>query len=336
MRKSIPVKCAIVALVLALALGALGGCAQKTPQASTAPSGSASASASPSASQDKPRQFAYLPTTMANPFYVSIEEGLRANLKEGDTLAVFDSALDLQKEINTIEDCINQKYDGVFLVCNDYQGSINGVTLAKDAGMPLIIIDSGCENQSEATATVISDNKQAGALAMEGLAKALGGKGKIAIYENALNAGVRLRMEGRDEVLAKYPDIKVVNKQTNRGTVDLAMTAVEDFLQADPDLDGLWMLNDPSAQGAIAAVEAAGKTGQVLIAGIDGSEKGKELVKEGKQLCTAAQFPVNLGKTAMENMYKVVSGETLPEKDILVETSLIDKDNVDEYLGQDK
>ena len=67
MRKSIPVKCAIVALVLALALGALGGCAQKTPQASTAPSGSASASASPSASQDKPRQFAYLPTTMANP-----------------------------------------------------------------------------------------------------------------------------------------------------------------------------------------------------------------------------------------------------------------------------
>ncbi|MGI6004750.1 MAG: substrate-binding domain-containing protein [Christensenellales bacterium] len=323
---------AFLLLVPALAAAMLAGCGNGEEQ-TLSPPPSVSA---PAPSQGEPapqaRQFAFLPINMGNPFYVTMEEGLRAALNDGDELVTFDSAADLQKEVNTVEDCINQGYDGIFLVCTDFQGSVNSVDMCVKAGMPVIIIDSGCENQDEATATVISNNKQMGYMSMKALAEALGGKGKVALYANPLNAGVRLRIEGRDEALAEYPDIEVVNTHAGLGSVDAALAAVEDFLQADPDLDGLWMHNDPTAQGACAAVDAAGKTGQILVTGIDGSQDGKARVKAGAQLCTAAQFPDLLGKMAMESMYKVLGGETLEQKDILVESVLIDKSNVDQYL----
>ena len=74
------------------------------------------------------------------------------------------------------------------------------------------------------------------------------------------------------------------------------MEAMTSLLNAYPDqIDGVWNFSDTPAQGAVSAVEAAGELDDVVITGIDGSVVAKELIQQGKQYGSAAQFPVELG-----------------------------------------
>lgn len=126
------------------------------------------------------------------------------------------------------------------------------------------------------------------------------------------NAG---RSSGRIEIVAELP---------GGGVKDQGFRAAQDLLQAHSDLNGIFAINDPSALGARAAVEKAGKESQVRIIGFDGQPEGRQAIKDGKIYADPIQFPDQIGRKTVEAIIKHFAGEPLPSE-ILIPTALYTK-----------
>ena len=96
---------------------------------------------------------------------------------------------------------------------------------------------------------------------------------------------------------------------------------MQDILQSHPDVDAVFAVNDPSALGARAALESAGKADQVKIVGFDGQPEAKQAIKEGKIYADPIQFPDRIGRQTFESIFKYLNGEEQP-KEILIPTAL--------------
>jgi len=266
-----------------------------------------------------------------NPFYLTVRDNIQSSLKEGDELITLDADNNQAKQLNDIEDLIQQGVDALFVMCIDWKGIKPALEAAQKAGIPFIAVDSPVYDADLATTTVASDNYQAGVLIGEALVEHIGGKGEVVMYENTTSSPSKQRADGFESVIAKYPDIKIVNRQNGAGKIELALPAMENMLQANPDIVGVFAINDPAAQGCIAAIEAAGKINQIAVVGVDGADESKKLIKEGKQLASAAQFPDKIGQYAADAAYKILAGEKV-DKEIKVPVELITKENVDQYM----
>jgi len=333
MRKRIIAVLLISILVSSLALAGCGGSAAKQPAATGTPAAGGAASAR------KPLKIAHITKTLTNPFFVKIKdsiEGTCKSLHPEDEVITYDANNDINKEISLVEDCIAQKFNAVILAPLDFEGSAVSVNKLKDAGIVCILIDSGVSNIDKSDFSVMSDNIGAGYLAMKGLGEELGGKGKIVVSSASTSAPVRDRMAGRDKALSEFPDIKVVNEQDGASSPDKWMDFMANSIQKDPDIVGGWGLNDPTAQMFIAAIETAGKLDQIKVVGIDGSSASCDLIRQGKQLGTSAQFPKTMAKQTAELMYKYIEGgKTVSAiggtQHVKIETLYVNKDNVDSF-----
>src|SRR5207245_7433403 len=106
-----------------------------------------------------------------------------------------------------------------------------------------------------------SDNVEGGRLAAQHMAKLLNGRGEVAIIDQPVTQSVIDRVRGFMEEIAAHPEIRIVARPSGDGVRDKAMKAAEDLLQGYPKLAGVFGINDDSALGALAPVEAAGRKG---------------------------------------------------------------------------
>ncbi|MHC1771944.1 MAG: sugar ABC transporter substrate-binding protein [Flexilinea sp.] len=264
----------------------------------------------------------------SNVFYIDILDGMKSALKDGDELVVMDAAFDPAKQISDIEDMIQQEVDVMLIDPVDSKGIQASLEACKEAGIPIITYNSPVDDKESVVSNVASDNFMAGQLIGEALAKALDGKGDVVMLTYNVAMVCLDRANGFIDAISKYPDIKIVESQEIQPGVDTALPVMENMLQAFPELDGVFALNDPSAIGCAAAVESAGLLDKIKIVGVDGSDEGKVAISEGKMLASAAQHPVEIGSLSIETAYKVIAGEEV-EADVKVPVELVNIDNWD-------
>ena len=118
--------------------------------------------------------------------------------------------------------------------------------------------------------------------------------------------------------------VEIVSKISGRGSKDQGYKAAQDLLQAHPDLAGIFAINDPSALGAVAALENAGKGGAVKIIGFDGQKEGKLAIKTGRIYADPIQFPDEIGRKTVQAIVRHFQGEPI-DREILIPTKLYRK-----------
>jgi len=143
------------------------------------------------------------------------------------------------------------------------------------------------------------------------------------------------RVTGFTEEIAKYPDMKILDTQEGQGTAEGARPVMRDLLGRFPEINAVFPINDPSALGAVSALESAGKLGNVTIVTVDGSSEAVAAVKARKIYSTSAQFPYEMGKVAAEKAYDHLAGKPV-EKDVKIRVELITAENADAYMQQKK
>jgi len=316
----------------------LSGCGGSS-STSTAPAAEPAAPEAPAASQaaETPAEapaagakvFGYVPTNMNNPFFHTIEAALREQIEaNGDTLIAVDPQNDPQKQINQVEDLVVQKVDGIFLCPIDSASIKTALVTCSDKNVPVIAVDCGVDDDQYVVSTVQSNNYNAGVVVAEDMLANLPNGGKVAILSFPVAQSAVLRVNGfKDTVEGK---LEVVIELDGQADTAKSLPASEDILQSTPDLAAFFAINDPSALGAVQAIEAAGKSGQILVYSVDGAPEGKMAILDDKITGTGAQSPLNIGKTSAEMMYKHLAGEEV-EHEILVETFIINKANVSEF-----
>lgn len=301
----------IIALLI-LILGFLPACGGKDAGSGQAAGSAASKSAPADAEPAAVIGVSLL--TRTHPFYQELEAGLQAEAAaHGFELLVQSGEFDVARQKDQLENFLVRKVDAIVLCPCDSRSIGTTVQAANAAGVPVFTADIAVmADQAQVVCHVASDNVAGGRLAARALAEAIGGSGEVAIIDHPEVESVIQRVAGFEEELAAHPGVRVVAKLPGRGTKDIAFRTAEDILQAHPGLDGVFGINDDTALGALAAVEKAGKLGQVAIVGFDAVPEARAAIDAGKIAADVVQQPRQIGQAAVAAVADYLTGKPVP------------------------
>jgi ribose transport system substrate-binding protein len=263
--------------------------------------------------------------TRGHIFYRDLEDGLKAQAeKDGYQVIIASADFDLNKQISQVEDFISRKVDAIVVCPVDSKGVGPAIEEANKADIPVFTADIAAE-QGNVVSHIASDNVAGGKLAGEFLAKALNGKGNIAIINQPAITSVLDRVQGFKEAISKYPGIKVVADVNGQGVRDRSLQAAADVLQSHPDLNGIFGINDDSALGALDAVKQFNRKG-ISIVGYDATPPARKEILAGTALkADVIQNPNLIGKTTVDEIKLHFEGKATP-KVVPVEVGIVDKE----------
>jgi len=252
--------------------------------------------------------------TRTHPFYQDLEAGLMESAKaNGYNLLITAGEFDVAKQKDQLQDFIVRKVNAIIVSPSDSRSIGTAIKAANLAGIPVFTADIAClAEDAKVVAHVASDNIAGGKLAAQAVIRALGGQGKVAIIDHPEVESVIQRVKGFEEEIATAPGIQIIAKLSGHGVKDQAFRTAEDILQANPDLNAVFGINDDSALGALAAVEKAGKLGQVTIIGFDAVPEAREAIKAGKIYADVVQKPHEIGMKTIEAIKTYMSGGQVP------------------------
>ena len=269
--------------------------------------------------------------TMNNPYFIALEAGIRTAVEaNGDVLKSYDPQGDVTTQISQVEDMIAQGVDLIFLNPADWEGIRPALDAAEKAGIPIVVVDTPVFDSNMVLSTVWSDNYRAGELCAEDLLSKMDG-GNIIILDLPTDKSASERYQGFYDKITANGNFTILDTHNGEGSTEGSMPVMEDMIQAyGDDIDVVFAINDPSAIGAIAALEAAGMIDDVLVYAVDGSPDGKAMIQSGKLEGTAAQFPEEMGALAVDYAYKALAGEEIPTE-VFVDVEMVNSDTLSKY-----
>lgn len=275
--------------------------------------------------------------TLTNPYFVTMKSDAEAAAaKDGVklTVAAGSSDGDTQTQISAIDNAISAGDKGILITTNG--NAVNAaLNQAKAAGLFVIALDTAPSPPSVADITYATDNTAAGKLDGQYAAASLGGKPAVIAMLDLFNnqvvsvdvdrdhgflAGMGINpgnpnengQEAKTGTYAGGGKYTIACHQPTQGAIDGGRTAMEDCLSANPNINMVYAINEPAAEGAYAAIKAAGKTSQIKVYAIDGSCAGLKLVSSGEFASDAVQYPGKMAVLGMEAIANLARGGTKP------------------------
>ncbi len=260
-------------------------------------------------------------STLNNPFFVSLAEGAKAAAEEkGVSLAVADAGDDSAKQQNDIEDLISRNVSVLIVNPVDSDAVAPAVQNAISQGIKVISVDR-VVNGVDVDCQIASDNVAGAKMATEYLMELIGEGAKVAELQGVPGASATIDRgagfhEAADEAL------NVVASQSANFDRAEGMSVMENVLQSDGSIQGVFAHNDEMALGALQAIAASGK--DIKVVGFDATDDAVNEVKAGRMVATVAQKPELMGETAILTAIRLIAGEEV-EKSLPVEVELITK-----------
>lgn len=265
---------------------------------------------------------------MKNQYFVVMSEAFQeAGSGINATLYMADAGHDVVKQISDIEDLIQKGINILLINPTDSSGVRNIVEQAKAKGIVIVAIDAQAEGPTDSF--VGSKNYDAGFIAGEYLAKSIGKSGEVAILDGIPVVPILERVRGFKDAILKYPNIKIVTMQNGRQERDFALTVTENMIQGNPNLKGIFSVNDEGALGSLKAIESSGK--DIKLVSVDGNPEAVTAIKQGsKFIATSAQFPRDQIRVGLGIALAKYWGANIP-KEIPIDVKLITKENAEGF-----
>ena len=320
---------AMAVFALALLITLITGCGKSES------GGDSSSGNKPSAKAKKVIGISVMTTT--NPFFDVLAKAAKEEAeKHGYEVIIFSGDKDISKQAKQVRDFITQKVDAIILSPVNTQAIGAPIKEANAAGIPVFTADTGCADKTaKVISNITTDNYDGGKLAGKGMIEALDGKGgKVLILDFKEAQSCILRVKGFKEVIEEYNSknpnakIEIVAEMAGKASEEPSKKVTEDQLNANPDLAGIFAINDPSALGAVVALKQAGKLQQVKVIAFDGMPRGKMAIKKGEIFAEPVQFPREIGRMTVQKIIEYKKGmEVKPE--VLIPTKLYYKADAD-------
>lgn len=302
---AVPTMKLIPTLFLAASISGIYSC---SPQPSPPPSG-------------KPK-VALVMKSLANEFFQTMAEGARkhqaAHAAEYDlVVSGIKNETDLAEQVALVDQMIAQGVQALVIAPADSKALITVLKRAKDAGILVINIDNklddGTLRQAGLTAPFVGPDNRAGARAVGGvLAQKLNPGDEVAIIEGVTTAFNSQQRRAGFEDAMNAAGMKIVSTQSGQWEMEKANGVAAGILAANPNLKALLCANDNMALGAAAAVQAAGRAGQIQIVGFDNIAALKPLLADGRVLATADQHGDQLAVFGIEAALKILKDKSTP------------------------
>jgi ribose transport system substrate-binding protein len=253
---------------------------------------------------------------------------------------------DVNQEVTVLEQVIAKKPAGIAITCANPDGLRAPINKAIAAGIPVVTFDADSPN-SNRYCYLGTSNYNAGAAAARYIAKLLGGQGEVAVSTVTGQLNHEERKSGFVDTLAKsFPNMKVVAVGNDNNDQTKAATVIAGFLQARPNLKGVFCTDALGGVGAAAAIREANAIGKVKIVSFDTDKGTLDLIKEGVISASIAQGTWSMGYWSMTFLYNIKHNLVKPvdgwrSKDInplpgVVDTgtNVVTKSNVDAFYSK--
>jgi ribose transport system substrate-binding protein len=250
--------------------------------------------------------------TLQHQFYQELRAGLEgAAAPHGYRLLIVSAEFDSARQANQLDEFIVQKVDAIVVCPCDSRSVGASIAAANQAKIPVFTADIANLSPLGTVVThIASDNVQGGREAAKLIASALGGQGSVAVLSHPEVASVSDRVKGFKEELGHHPGIRLVAELSAEGKRDKAVRVMEDLLQSQPDLQGVFAINDDTALGVLAAIESAGKAGRIRIVGYDATPEARTKIAAGLIHGDVIQDPKRIGELTLRAIHDFFSGKT--------------------------
>ena len=283
------------------------------------------------ANTGKPR-IAVIPKGTSHNFWLSIKAGADAAGKELGAEIIWKGPAqetDYTGQVNIVEDAISKRVDGILLAPSHGDSLVPVCKKAKEAGIPVVIMDSGI-SWEDYVAYVSTDNRKGGEMAAERMASLLGGKGNVAIVGAKIGSVSTDEREAGFKALMekKYPEIKL--QPILYGDADRTKSAnvAEDIITRTPGLNGIFGSCEPAAIGALTAINIKALQGKIKIVGFDSSPDLVANVKSGVIDSLVVQDPYKMGFEGVRSILDKKANKPVERRqDTGVE--LVTRENID-------
>jgi len=298
-------KTVFCSMVTILLLVSLPGCGKREKEVETG-------------AAEKPKVIGVSLLNLQHEFYQDLREGMRKGAKKyGYDLRILSADFDPAVQANHIRDFIVQKFDAMIICPCDSKTVGTSIAEANEAGIPVFTADIKNDSpQGKVVAHIASNNYQGGVLAADLINEALNGKGNVALITHPGVESCTERIRGFKDKIKDYPDIKIIEELSAEGQRDKALDVARDILTKQPDLNGIFGINDDSALGALAAVEAAGKVGKIKIVGYDATQEARRRIRERKIFADVIQYPKAMGEKTLDMIHEYFAFKSVPPEDL--------------------
>ena len=280
--------------------------------------------------QTQPRKFGATYMTMNNPYFqdmnAQIEEIVEAN---GDILVYRDPAQNQEKQNEQIMDMLEEGITALFLNPVNWETVRPALIACHEANVPVFVIDTLVYDDEYVVFSILSDNYGAGVQCAQDMMKKRD-SARIVILDSPGTKSIDDRKQGFLDTIAGHDRYQVVAQLHGKGELEVSMEAMEGLLHTDTTFDVVFGGNDPTALGALAALQMNQRQEGILIYGIDGSPDGKVMINEGYMEGTSAQRPIVIANQALEMAYDYLEGKEV-EKLVIVPVTMITKDNISQF-----
>ncbi|WP_130832523.1 sugar ABC transporter substrate-binding protein [[Erwinia] mediterraneensis] len=245
-----------------------------------------------------------------------------------------DARGDVGRQTDQVQSFISAGVDAIIVDPVDSASTPALTKLAQQAKIPLVYVNRTPGDRSLPPGVVFvgSDERESGTMQMEALAKLANYKGNVAIMiGNLSDAGALQRTKDVEQVVAKYPGMKITLKQTANYSRNEGMDLMLNWLTNGEEIDIVAANNDEMAIGAIMAIDQSGK-GQknILVGGIDATPDGLKALASGKMQVTVFQDAVGQGKTSVDAAQRLMRGEKVPAN-LWIPFELVTRENMQTY-----
>ena len=244
------------------------------------------------------------------------------------TKVLVSSAKDSADQASGIETLLARGVDALVVLPNEPAPLTPVCKQAAAKGVKLVVVDRGLAEPVQ-TLEVVGDNPGFGRVSGEQLAKAIGGKGKVALMQGVLCQVNTDRVEAFKKVLAEYPEIELLEEGVSDWSTEKGLRLMENYLQKHPQLDAVWAGDDDVLLGAKKAYEESGRTDLRILLGGGGSKAVVKMILDGDPLVTqTVTYPPKMIYVAAQHAFGIVRGRDLPaEKTVVVPAETIDAAN---------
>jgi len=248
-----------------------------------------------------------------DPFYQQMESAMREAAKaEGLELRVVSAEKSVQKQLAQVEDFVTRGVAAIVLCPVDSKAAGSCIETAKRAGVPVFTADIEADAQG-VVCHVASDNLAGGRRAAEALLAAMGDEGEVLVIDHPEVSSVRDRVRGFEEEMSKHPKIRIVGRPPGGGDRGKSARAMQDALHQHPALRGVFAINDNTALGALAEIEAA--AAKVVVVGYDGDPEARAAIDRGSALVAdVVQHPDVIGSETARVVARHLRGEKVPAR----------------------
>lgn len=285
--------------------------------------------------KDEKLRVGYVTMDITSPYFISMIDGMKEKAEElGIELSVHDGKYEAQPQIDAMETLITQKVDVIILSANDTEALQPMVDKAKEAGIKVIAANVEMKNVD---AFVSLDEYEygfmGGEIAGKYIAENMDGKAEVAVLTFSQIPAVLNRSKGLIEGIQKHaPNIKVV-AEVDANDRESGMTAAENILQANPNVNIVVGVSDDAVLGAYEAFVAANRTGDdVCLVGLDAVEEALQKVNDNTIFRGTVDIaPFESGKNIIETAKKVVEEGSIEDM-IKFPMTPVTKENVSDFM----